>query len=793
MNPEEKLQVAILDDTIHTETPHGRAIRRIVKGIEEFGITVSDIVSPADARAAASNLPEIDCVLINWNLGGDTPGRHEETAAIIHEIRQRNEEIPIFLMGEPTSAAPTTLTIDMIKEINEYIWVMEDTPEFIAGRITAAAKRYRQKLLPPFFGALVRFSDDFEYSWHTPGHAGGIAFRKSPAGRAFFKFFGEQLFRSDLSISVGELGSLLDHSGAVGEAERYAAKVFGSDLTYFVTNGTSTANKIVFFGRVTQDDIVLVDRNCHKSAEHALTMTHSIAVYLLPTRNRYGIIGPIPPDQMSPVSIREKIRSCPLSPTAESQTPVHAIITNSTYDGLCYHAADVEKLLGKSVDSIHFDEAWYAYARFNPIYRDRFAMRDGAKDPKGPTVFATQSTHKLLAALSQASMVHVRHGRVPVEHSRFNEGFMMHSSTSPLYPIIASCDVSSKMMDGAPGRVLTTESIEEAIRFRRTMARIAREIGHGKTPHDWWFGMWQPDTIPDKKTKKPIAFADAPMERLREDPSCWVLHPGDDWHGFTGLPENYCMLDPIKVTVLMPGVKEDGSLEKWGIPAAIVVKFLDTRGIINEKSGDYDILFLFSMGITKGKWGTLITELFEFKRLYDEGAPLGEIFPDLVAKWPDLYKDLTLRGLSDRMHAFKKEHRMCELLQEAFGILPEPAITYAKAFKKLVRNEVEHLPVCEAGNRIVATGIVPYPPGIPILAPGERTGPQDGPLLQYLTVLQEFDNAFPGFEHDTHGIECENGVYRMYCIKEEGKGTKPETKKNTKTAAKMATKREAKK
>ncbi len=123
---------------------------------------------------------------------------------------------------------------------------MEDTPEFIAGRITAAAKRYRENLLPPFFKELVKFSKDFEYSWHTPGHAGGTAFRKSPAGRAFFNFFGEQLFRSDLSISVGELGSLLDHSGPVGEAERYAAKVFGADMTYFVTNGTSTANKIVF-------------------------------------------------------------------------------------------------------------------------------------------------------------------------------------------------------------------------------------------------------------------------------------------------------------------------------------------------------------------------------------------------------------------------------------------------------------------------------------------------------------------------------------------------------------------
>jgi arginine decarboxylase len=766
MNPEEKLTVAILDDTIHTDTPHGRAIKRIVRGLEEFGITVSDIASPADARAALPNLPEVDCLLINWNLGGDSPERHTETVAIIHAIRQRNEDIPLFLMGEPTTASPTTLTIDMIKEINEYIWVTEDTPEFIAGRISAAAKRYREKLLPPFFKELVKFSRDYEYSWHTPGHAGGIAFRKSPAGRAFFKFFGEPLFRSDLSISVGELGSLLDHSGPVGEAERYAAKVFGSDMTYFVTNGTSTANKIVFFGRVTEDDIVLVDRNCHKSAEHALTMTHSVAVYLIPTRNRYGIIGPIPPSELTPESIREKIRSCKTAKNCNCQVPVHAIITNSTYDGLCYHAVQVEEILGQSVDSIHFDEAWYAYARFNPLYRDRFAMRDGAKNTRGPTVFATQSTHKLLAALSQASMVHVRNGRVPIEHARFNEGFMMHSSTSPFYPIIASCDVSSKMMDGASGRVLTTESIEEAIRFRRTMAKIRRELEHSGTKTDWWFGMWQPENVTDPATKKSVAFADAPLDLLRDNPSCWVLHPGEVWHGFEGIPDDYCMLDPIKVTVLMPGVNTDGSLADWGIPAAIVVKYLDTKGIVNEKSGDYSILFLFSMGITKGKWGTLITELFDFKRQYEENAPLEDVFPDLPRDYPGRYMDMTIRDLVTQMHTFKKEHRMCELLMDAYAGLPEPEVSYAEAFRRLVKNEVEQIPIEKAGNRVVATGIVPYPPGIPLLAPGEKAGKLSGPVLQYLKSLQDFDNRFPGFSHDTHGIEMVNGEYVMYCLKE---------------------------
>ena len=767
VNADEFLTVALIDDTHKTDTPVGNAIRRIMDGLKEYGIRITNIGSSDDARSALTNLPEADCIFINWNLGGDTPERHTATEGIIKEIRTRNEDIPIFLMGEPGKESATTLTIDMIREVNEYVWVMEDSPEFIAGRIWAASGRYRARLLPPFFGSLVKFSQDFEYSWHTPGHAGGIAFRKSAPGREFYDFFGEQLFRSDLSISVGELGSLLDHSGAIGEAEKFAAKVFGADRTYFVTNGTSTANKVVFMGCVTAGDIVIVDRNCHKSVEHAITMTQALPVYLIPTRNRYGIIGPIHPDEMLQKKVAAKIAKCPLTRLIKKPNVTLAVVTNSTYDGLCYLTPRVEELLGKSTDRLHYDEAWFAYARFNPLYYDRFAMRKGANKPGSPTVFATQSTHKLLAALSQASMVHVRNGRSPVEHQRFNEAFMMHTSTSPFYPLIASLDVSSKMMDGPSGTMLTTECIDEAIRFRKIMARIAKKPGAGKGTKDWWFGMWQPDTVRDPHTGKTMPFADAPHNLLRDEPSVWVLHPKDMWHGFSGLEDEYCMLDPIKVTVLTPGVSADGSLDPWGIPAAIVVKFLDTRGIINEKSGDYNILFLFSMGITKGKWGTLVSELFEIKRHYDEKSPLDEIFPDLTQQYPSRYEKMTLPDLVEEMHTFMRQNGQGILLEKAYGLLPEPAISFADAYKRLVKGEVEQVPVAEMGGRIVATGVVPYPPGIPLLLPGERAGSTGEPVLQYLLALQNFDVRFPGFAHDTHGVECVKGESRIFCIMED--------------------------
>lgn len=378
------------------------------------------------------------------------------------------------------------LTHEIMRETDELIWIQEDTAFFLAGRVHSAIQSYRQKIVPPLTRAIFEFAEKYEYSWHTPGHAGGTAFMKSAVGRAFHDYFGESLLRSDLSISVGELGSLLDHSGPIGESEKFCAWVFGADRAYTVTNGSSMSNRVIMMSSVARGDYALCDRNAHKSTEQALTMTGVIPTYLMPSRNYLGIIGPVYVNTLSHEEVHQAITRNPLA-TDKAQKPVHALITNSTYDGLTYHVLTVIEQLDASVDRIHFDEAWYGYARFNPLYHNRFGMYGEAADYPStlPTIFTTTSTHKLLAALSQASLIGVRDGRNPVPHARFNEAYMMHASTSPLYPIIMANEVSAQMMSGKTGQFLTTESITEAVRFRQAIRKIRRELRENSK--DWFF------------------------------------------------------------------------------------------------------------------------------------------------------------------------------------------------------------------------------------------------------------------------------------------------------------------
>ncbi|MBV8487106.1 MAG: hypothetical protein JO161_02390, partial [Planctomycetaceae bacterium] len=650
------LKVLVACTDLGEDTVVGRATARLVSELERLEVHVVVARSVLDAESLLVAERDLHVAIADWALG-----KGGETATgLVEAIRRQSDDLPIFLMTGRGSV--DEIPIATVRRCDGFVYLLDDTADWIAGRIRDAGERYRRAIAPPMFTGLVKFAHEHEYSWHTPGHEGGTAFRKSPVGSAFFDFFGEPMFRSDLSISVGELGSLLDHSGLIGDAEREAARIFGADMTFFVTNGTSTSNRVVHQASVTAGDAVLLDRNAHKSAEQATTITQAVPVYMMPTRNAYGIIGPIPPSEMTEEAITGKLRHSSLG----ASSPVLAMVTNSTYDGLLYHVPTVERLLGAHVGRIHFDEAWYAHAAFNPIYRERHALHRAPRPADAPTTFATQSTHKLLAALSQASYIHVRNGREPVDFGRFNEAFMMHASTSPLYAIIASNDVAAKMMDGRRGLVLTSEAIEEAVAFRQALARARRELGD-----DWFFAPWQPDDVPDG-CGGTVAFADAPPELLATDPEAWLLRKGATWHGFADLPDAYAMLDPVKVNVLTPGMGRDGELDESGVPAALVSAYLDCHAsIVAEKTQDFTILFLFSIGVTRGKWGSLLTALFDFKRDFDRNEPLRHVLRGVVDGAPDRYHGMGLADLAAEMHTTLRATGQMRLQAEAFSRLPE--------------------------------------------------------------------------------------------------------------------------
>jgi arginine decarboxylase len=290
---------------------------------------------------------------------------------------------------------------------------------------------------------------------------------------------------------VDELGQLLDHTGPVADSERNAARIFNADHCFFVTNGTSTSNKIVWHANVAPDDIVVVDRNCHKSILHAITMTGAIPVFLTPTRNHLGIIGPIPLNEFRPETIQKKIEANPFARVAKRKKPRILTITQSTYDGVVYNVEMLKETLNSSIDTLHFDEAWLPHAAFHSFYKNMHAIGMDRPRPKDPLIFATHSTHKLLAGISQASQILVQESQTrKLDRHVFNEAYLMHTSTSPQYAIIASCDVAAAMMEPPGGTALVEESIVEALDFRRAMRKVDEEFGK-----DWWFKVWGPDKV----------------------------------------------------------------------------------------------------------------------------------------------------------------------------------------------------------------------------------------------------------------------------------------------------------
>ncbi|CAJ0694697.1 Biodegradative arginine decarboxylase [Ralstonia mannitolilytica] len=739
-----RFPVIIIDEDFRSENVSGSGIRALAQAIEQEGMEVTGLTSYGDltsfaqqsSRASTFIVSIDDDEFINPDSDKPEPEAVENLRAFVAEVRRRNADIPIFLYGETRTSRH--LPNDVLRELHGFIHMFEDTPEFVARHIIREARNYLDSLPPPFFKALIDYAQDSSYSWHCPGHSGGVAFLKSPVGQVFHQFFGENMLRADVCNAVEELGQLLDHTGPVAASERNAARIFGSDHMFFVTNGTSTSNKMVWHANVAPGDIVVVDRNCHKSILHAIMMTGAIPVFLMPTRNHYGIIGPIPQSEFEPETIAKKIADHPFASQAKNKKPRILTITQGTYDGVLYNAERIKHMLSTEIDTLHFDEAWLPHAAFHPFYRDMHAIGPGRARSKDALVFATQSTHKLLAGLSQASQILVQDSETrKLDTYRFNEAYLMHTSTSPQYSIIASCDVAAAMMEAPGGTALVEESIAEALDFRRAMRKVEQEYvgangGNGKGD-DWWFKVWGPNDLSDEGI---------------EDREAWMLKANDRWHGFGNLAEDFNLLDPIKATIITPGLDVDGKFSDSGIPAAIVTRYLAEHGIIVEKTGLYSFFIMFTIGITKGRWNSMVTELQQFKDDYDNNQPLWRVLPEFVRQYPQ-YERIGLRELCDSIHSVYQANDVARVTTEMYLSDMEPAMIPSDAWAKMAHRETERVAIDDLEGRITGILLTPYPPGIPLLIPGERFNKT---IVQYLQFAREFNKLFPGFETDIHGL-----------------------------------------
>ena len=697
--------------------------------------------------------------------------RLERARKLARSVRDIGFQTPLWALADSHRISDLA-TLSAIGEVAGYIYLGQQTPAFYAKQVIASLLKYGKTLLPPFFGGLVAYDGEANIAFDCPGHQGGQFYSKSPAGQLFFKHFGESIFRNDLCNADVDLGDLLIHEGPAVEAQRHAARVFGADKTYFVLNGTSTSNKIVTNAVLRRGDLVLFDRNNHKSLHQgALVQAGAIPIFLPTSRNAFGMIGAVDWDAWDEEYLREQIQKNPLVKDPErskSERPFRlACIQLATYDGTIYNVRKVMEKIGKLCDYVLWDEAWIGYNAFHPLFEDHIPMRIEALGPEMPGLFSTQSVHKQGDGFSQASQIHkrdehIRGQRRYVEHKRFNESFLMNVSTSPFYPLFASLDVNAKVHEGKAGEMLWDRCIELGIEARKKFREFARYYEEtGQTDEEkWFFDPFVPDVVTIRGSKftddaVDVAWENLPTDVIKREQQCWNFHPQSTWHGYAGYAEGYAMVDPNKLALLTPGIdRKTGEYLDFGVPATVVANYLREQRVVAEKCDLNSILFLMTPAEDESKLNTLIAKLANFKNLWDRDAPLPEVLPTVYAANRERYEAYTLRQVCKEMHAFYRSAKVKELQRLCFraSSFPEVAMSPEQAYEALVANDVDYVPLEEVRGRVSATLALIYPPGIGVIVPGERWDDRAKPMLDYFLAFQESFNRFPGFNYEVQGV-----------------------------------------
>ena len=665
----------------------------------------------------------------------------ESRSGILALLKRTGFQLPVFIFSDEQIDVPEGATAVINGKAQEFL------------ELEAAACCYEENLLPPFFDTLTQYVAMDNSTFACPGHQHGAFFRKHPAGRQFYDFFGENVFRADMCNADVKLGDLLIHEGSAKHAQKFAAKVFNADKTYFVLNGTSAANKVVTNALLTRGDLVLFDRNNHKSNHHgALIQAGATPVYLEAARNPFGFIGGIDEHCFDDAYLRELIREVAPEKAMDARPFRLAVIQLGTYDGTIYNARQVIDKIGHLCDYILFDSAWVGYEQFIPMMADTSPLLLELNE-NDPGIFVTQSVHKQQAGFSQTSQIHKKDNHIRGQarfcpHKRLNNAFMLHASTSPFYPLFAALDINAKIHEGESGRRLWSECVELGIEARKAIVANCKMIK---------------PFIPPVVAGRP--WQDHPTHAIASERRFFSFEPGAKWHGFEGYASEQYFVDPCKLLLTTPGINaETGDYTDFGIPATILAHYLRENGIVPEKCDLNSILFLLTPAESAEKMAQLVAMLGQFEQHIEDDTPLANVLPTIFNKYPVRYRDYTLRQLCQEMHDLYVSFNVKDLQKAMFRKEGFPAVMMnpQDANQEYIRGNVELVRISQAEGRIAAEGALPYPPGVLCVVPGEVWG---GAVQRYFLALEEGVNLLPGFSPELQGVYSEkdaDGIKRLY-------------------------------
>ncbi len=621
-------------------SPRTRDLNEELRELRKRGLDMVGVSTFEEACEELQGDGSIHAVLTEWRLSTSrSAGSTVEGLTIFQKFLALRHEVNLFLFTKESDCQGfSTGGI-----VNGYFYKGEKDYDDIVQKVRAEITSSKSRA--PFLEALMAYSKMAKDAWHTPGHSGGYSVKNSEFASDYYGFFGENLFQSDLSVSVPQLDSLLEPRGVIKEAQELAARAFNARYTYFSTNGTSTSNKVLIQTLLKPGDAIILDRNCHKSVHYGVVISGAEPIYLMPSVNQqYGIFGPVP---------KRRILRAMDGALAAGKRVKALILTNCTYDGLIYDIKDIVEEAHQRGIKVIVDEAWFGYATFHPEFYPS-AMAAGAD-------YATQSTHKTMSAFSQASMIQVADPDFEGIREFFQENFNMHASTSPQYPMIASLDAARRQMV-MEGYSLLQRTLELSATLRRSINSL--------------------------KKFRVLDLEDLLGPEAKED----------------GI-----RLDRTKLTIDISGS---------GYSSREIEHLLLTKHNIQiEKTTFNTISVLITIGSTYSK--------------------LNRLF-------------LALENI-ERMSGSRKESDSSKTLKEfRLGLSP---IKIRPRFAFYA--DGERLPLRDCTDRVATSMVVPYPPGIPLLVPGQ-------------VITEEIVNSlmtYRDFGVEIHGLS--EGLLKVMTLQEE--------------------------